>query len=136
MLGLRGQIEHKARAQQLIDYSGMVFGKITPTDIDGLIEYHGKAFIYYEFKYLGAEMKPGQRIALERAVESHRRAGKHAIAVVVEHDVHDCDSEVPAAQCAVREYYVGSVCGWKKPEQPETALGLTQRFLKRVDCYS
>lgn len=63
---MMGQIENRARKQQILDFSGLVFGKITPTDIDGMIEYHGKAFVYYEFKYLNADTKYGQRTAFEQ----------------------------------------------------------------------
>lgn len=62
----RGKIENRNRARQIIDFSGLQYGKITPTDIDGLIEYHDKAILLLEFKYADAEMPRGQKVALER----------------------------------------------------------------------
>ena len=39
---LRGATTYKERAKQGRDFTGLRYGNITPTDIDGLIEYHGK----------------------------------------------------------------------------------------------
>jgi len=130
---MRGQIENRARKRQIIDFSGLLFGKITPTDIDGMIEYHGKAFVYYEMKYLGTDIKRGQRIALEQSVISHNKAGRRAVAIVLTHSVDDCKEDIQAEKCLVREYFFRPQKGWEKPKQAETALSLTQKFLNWVD---
>jgi len=41
---VRGKIEHRDRARQIRDFSNLRYGNITPTDIDGLIEYQNKCF--------------------------------------------------------------------------------------------
>ena len=38
---------------------------ITPTDVDGMVERHGR-FLFFEFKSRGVTLKDGQRIAFER----------------------------------------------------------------------
>jgi len=133
-VSLRGVIENRDRKRQIIDYRDLRFGNITPTDIDGMIEYHGKAFIYYEFKLNDAEMPNGQRISLEQSIKSHRAAGKQAIAILLEHNIQNWQHDIPAAQCPVREYYLNPKYGWAKPKQYETAYSLSKRFLEWVDA--
>ncbi len=65
----RGVIRDRQRSTQVIDYSGLRYGKCTPTDIDGLIELAGKVFIFIEYKFSDAQMPYGQRLALERVVD-------------------------------------------------------------------
>ncbi len=65
----RGQIQNRQRSTQVIDYSGLRYGKCTPTDIDGLIELAGNVFIFIEYKFGNADMPYGQRLALERVVD-------------------------------------------------------------------
>ena len=130
---VRGQIENRGRKQQIIDFSGLRFGTITPTDIDGVIEYRGKAFIYYEFKYQDAPVKRGQQVAFEEAVISHLQAGRKAIVMILEHDIHDCKDDIQAANCRVREFYLVPEKGWVKPKANETAHSLTQKFFEEVE---
>lgn len=130
---MRGEIRNVARAQQINDFSGLAFGKITPTDLDGVIEYHDKAFVYYEFKYLDADLPYGQRLCLERLVSAAWDAGKKAIALVVEHSVCDTAESVPAAQCKVRELYFKPGDGWRPPKSECTALEITKIFFDYVD---
>lgn len=47
----RGEIKFIDRYKQLISYEGLErHRKITPTDIDGVIDYNGNAFIFLEGK--------------------------------------------------------------------------------------
>jgi len=66
-------------------------------------------------------------------VKSHRDAGRQAIALIAWHDIHDCNEDIPAAQCFIREYYFEPEKGWKKPARSETVLGMTERFFAWVD---
>jgi len=48
---IRGLIKYPSRYKQLISFEGLErHRKITPTDIDGLIDYAGNAFFYMECK--------------------------------------------------------------------------------------
>lgn len=114
----RGVIAHRKRAQQIIDYSGLRFGNITPTDIDGLIEYHGKCFILLEYKHRGKDLPTGQRRALEAMADS---LNKPAILIVAEHHVDDASQDIPAESCRVRESYVPGF-GWRKGRGTVKAL--------------
>ena len=62
----RGVINHRERARQINDFRNLLYGSITPTDIDGCIEYQNKAYILIEIKYNDALMSRGQELAFTR----------------------------------------------------------------------
>lgn len=131
---MRGAIEHTARAQQINDFSGLLFGKITPTDIDGLIEYKDKAYVFIEVKYNGKDLPYGQRLAIKRLVDDTSAQGKQAIALIVNHEVGDTNRPVPVAECIVRELYHGKEKLWRPPKIPMTTREIIDGFLKVGGC--
>lgn len=125
----RGDIFNRGRAQQQNKFSGLRYGNITPTDIDGLIEYHNRAYIFIEVKYLDACLPFGQKLALERLVKDLGKAGKPAIAIVAEHNIHNVDEDVPAAECRVREFYLCSYREWRPPKRSVKVKELIDSFI-------
>lgn len=117
----RGHIQNRDRARQIIDFSGMRLGSITPTDIDGLIEKDNRIFIFFEFKYNDAVMSMGQRIALERLVDDTARAGKEAVLFLCRHFVHDCNEDVDASKGLVTDIY------WKGKWYKGTGLSVREQ---------
>ena len=97
-------IENRDRLNQFIDYTGLTFGTLHPTDIDGLLEYRNKGFILFEVKMDNAWMPQGQRIALMRIVDALSKS-KPAILYVARHSVYDPHVDVDASKCIVTEYY-------------------------------
>lgn len=81
----RGEIRDQQLGAQVRDYSGLRFGQITPTDIDGYIEYHGRAHVTWELKYRDTELPYGQRLALERNCDDLNNT-RPAIAIIASHD--------------------------------------------------
>jgi len=73
MFKQRGVINNRARAQQIINYSGLRYDTITPTDIDGFIDFGNKVFVIMEFKHSDAPLPYGQRLALKRLCDSIKR---------------------------------------------------------------
>lgn len=61
----RGKIKYPLSAGQLRDFSGLQYGRITPTDVDALIEYQDKAYILIELKTSGVKLEYGQRLRLK-----------------------------------------------------------------------
>ena len=92
----RGVIKFKARAKQLNSFRDLLRHRnITPTDIDGLIDYNGKAFIYLEGKMKNKTLDIGQKKALESVVRSHWRAQNPSIVIYFWHDTpSDCEVQV------------------------------------------
>lgn len=127
----RGLIQFKKRAKQIIDFSGLRFKNITPTDVDGMIEYQDKGFVFYEYKLRNAEMSKGQRLALERLARNNQTAGKKATVLVCSHTKDDPEETIDAASAKVVElYYNGK---WHKPSEYLTAFEITQRFIRFLD---
>lgn len=106
----RGSIKYLERYKQLISYEGMERRrKITPTDIDGFIDYSGRAFVYIEGKLEGKGMDYGQRLAFEHIINSHNKAGNLAIAILFAHNCEP-DEIIIAKDKQVVGFYTGK--GW------------------------
>lgn len=101
----RGKIQNRERARQIIDFSGIKYKNITPTDIDGFIEFQNKAYIFYEFKLKGVEIPRGQRVALELAVDDLILAGKQAVCFLCEHEEINAINDINAAGAIVKRIY-------------------------------
>lgn len=128
--GKRGQIRLKARRRQILDFSGLRYGNITPTDLDGLIEYQDRAFVFYEYKYQGADMSQGQKKALTRLVDCIQKSGRPSVLFLCRHEVPDCESDVTASETIVHSLYY---CGkWHKGDG-RTAKEYTDGFVNWVN---
>lgn len=123
----RGVIQNRERARQIIDFSGIRYGNITPTDIDGFFEKADEAFVFYELKYGEAEMPRGQQIALMRLVDNLRNAGKKAVLFLCRHDVEDPHDDISAADVTVVALYFNGT--WSECNG-ETLKQMTDRFMK------
>lgn len=95
----RGKAYNIARYQQVRDYSGLRFEKITPTDIDGLMDFRDSAWVIIELKQSGNEMPYGQRLALERLTDNLSTI-KPSICFIADHDT-SADQEIEAAAAVV-----------------------------------
>ncbi len=126
----RGVIEDRERARQIRDFRELLYGTITPTDIDGLIEYHGKAYVFIETKLKGTPIKDGQRLALERMADDLTRAKRPTLCIIAEHDVQDPLKDINVAETQVKEYrWRGE---WKNNREV-TTKDLIDMFLNAID---
>jgi hypothetical protein len=102
----RGVIQNKARAKQLFSFKDLQrMRNITPTDIDGLIDYNGRAFVYLEGKYgRDKKLEQGQRMALEHVVDSHWKSGHPSMVLNFWHET-PLDPEVPVGWMFVKGIY-------------------------------
>lgn len=120
----RGKIRNREMALRERDFSGLRWGKITPTDIDGFVEFGNTLFVFVEGKFGQSPMPYGQKLALERLCDvcHNEREKKYSIAFVVSHDGSD-----------VFDYARGPVIGyrwrgrWIKPFGPI-------RLKTAIDC--
>lgn len=104
----RGIIINKRRKQQINNFSQLMYEKITPTDLDGLIEYKNKGYIIFEIKYKNAKLPNGQKLAIERMINDFNKSGKNAIAMVAEHCIDNPNNEIFVGDCIIREIYNGN----------------------------
>lgn len=100
----RGEISNRDRAKQLRDYSGLLYGKITPTDIDGFIEYKNKAYVFIELKHEDAGVRYGQGLALERLTDDLERCGKPTLCIFASHTQHDPEEDIRVAETKVSHF--------------------------------
>jgi len=127
MQEIRGKIHARERAKQLRDFSGLRYGNITATDVDGLIEYHGKGYIFIEVKLNDALLPYGQKLAFERLVDDLK---KPAICIIASHDVDNPNKDINVAHALVSEYrFKGN---WLVPKSEYTVRALIDLFIDKV----
>ena len=69
LMNERGKMHNESAFKQGQDFSGLRWNKITPTDVDGLIDFGDKLWIIFELKKKGNGMPDGQRLAYERLTD-------------------------------------------------------------------
>jgi len=119
----RGKIQNKAQALQVNDFSSLRFKNITPTDIDGFIDFQNKKFVLIEIKYKDALLPFGQKLALERLCDNSK---KDTILMVGSHTSETGDIDVGG--CILREYRYKRA--WKVYPEKITIKEAIKRFLK------
>lgn len=129
---MRGEIRNKAQATQIKDFTRVRFGNITPTDIDGFIDFGNKLFVFIEGKYRGGNPSTGQRIALERLVDACNGQGRHSVLFMVSHTDDDKGERgIDYSMTRVVRYrWKGS---WHVPKQ-ETHLMDAITYFKQKFC--
>lgn len=126
---MESAIRHPDRAKQVIDYGGIRCGNIMPTDLDGIIEYKGKAYILIEMKHRDTKIPTGQRIALERMVDDFKLRGKLACLLLCSHCVDNCDDVIRAEYTIVTGIYYNF--RWTKWYEP---LGdVINKIIRRLE---
>jgi len=126
----KGQIIFRNRARQIKDFSGLLFGNITPTDIDGLIEYHGRAYVIIELKFNDRQVPFGQKLALERLTDDLEKAGKQSLCIIAKHNTINPRDAIDVANATVSEYRFR--LQWRN-DNTGTVKNLVQRFLELHD---
>ncbi len=102
-MGERGVIRNREAKRQIVDMSGLRYGKITPTDLDAFLDFGNRLFVFVECKYMNAPLSYGQRLAIERLVDAcHMPPQRYAVAFVVEHNGGEAD--IDFAGTTVRQY--------------------------------
>ena len=115
----RGVIRNRDMAMHIRDFSGLRFGNITPTDIDGFLEFGGRLFVFIEGKRPGAPCPGGQMRAFASAVDAlHLPPRRYATAIIVDHSTSADDIDYAAA--TVRSWRWGGQ--WRKPLQQGITL--------------
>ena len=128
----RGQIQFRERSRQVIDFSGLQYGNITPTDIDGLIEYKNKAYVIIEMKYGKAEMPKGQKLCIERMINDFTSKGKLATAFLCEHNIENPEDDIVASKAIVRSCYYN---GHWRDDGKRTLKSRLDLFVKFADNF-
>ena len=99
----RGRITYHTRARQQRDYSGVRYGNITPTDIDGIIDYKNRCWVIIELKYMDATIPFGQMLCLERLTDDLQRV-KPTLCIIASHMQHNPELDIDVANSLVTHY--------------------------------
>ena len=100
---MQSLIRNSNQVKQAIDFTGIGNKKYHPTDIDAVLEFNNEALILFEVKKLGHHLPTGQRLLLERLVDSWHT--DKAIALIVKHNIQSDTDNIPLRICWVRQYY-------------------------------
>lgn len=122
----RGVVINRRRATQVRDFSGLRYGAITPTDIDALIDFGGKAYVLIEVKHAGTKLPYGQRLAIERVVDC-LALNSLSLALIAEHDIGP-DEDIDVGACVVVEYRARGL--WLQPRSVLSVRETVDRFLR------
>ena len=114
----RGVIRNREHKQQINDFSGLAFQKITPTDIDAFMDFGNRLFVIVESKYGGAKLKTGQRIALERLADACDKPPQRRAVVFV--TTHKSTGDVDFAKTEVVSYRFNGQ--WFSPKSTQKTL--------------
>lgn len=126
-------INNGKRARQLILFDGMNIEKRSFTDFDAVMEWRNLAWLVFEVKHGNKGVPVGQRIALERFVMDARKAGKRALAAVVEHYKDDASKGIYLKDCETRNLFVSSELRWRPPKRPMTAKELMHEYIRYIE---
>lgn len=129
---MRGVIRNRAFAQQIRDFSGMRFGNITPTDIDGFIEYKNRGFVVIESKFGQSKLQGGQRLAFERLIDA-LGTQRPSLLVVGSH-TEGIGEDIIIDQSIVTEYRIEKL--WRVPKTTLTVYDIVNKFLTRLDSHT
>lgn len=98
----RGVIQNRARKQQIADMSGLRFNKITPTDLDGFLDFDNRLFVFIEGKFIATPVLYGQQLAIDRLCDAcHQPPLRYAFAIIADHH-HPADEDIDFSSMTVR----------------------------------
>ena len=134
MTANNGEVRNSKNFLEVTDhgFENLRYGKITPTDIDGFLEYKNKAFIFFEFKYNYSEMPFGQRLALERLTDALSKT-KPSVLFVTSWDDSFLDSENKINCAETIVYKIRHDNKWITPEGNPTLKDCIDWFINSID---
>lgn len=124
-----GQFHNHTRARQLVSFSGMTWGKISPTDLDCVLEFQNRLFIFVELKSSGAPVPQGQRLCLERLASAiSQDPSKTAVSIVADHWTPSSE-DISCGSCLVREVFTGGQ--WRPAKEQVTVKRMVDYFHRK-----
>lgn len=109
---------------QLKDFSNLRWGAISPTDIDGILEFQNRLFIIIETKYQDSPLPTGQRLCLERLCDAIQSDTKTCVLILTS---HESNGDIDMGLTIVRRYRENG--NWH--ESPEMTLREVIEIMRR-----
>jgi hypothetical protein len=124
--GMRGIVWAEKRAGQLRDFSGLRWNTITPTDVDGFLDFGNQLFVFIELKLAGKQLPWGQELALTRLCDAtHLERVRDSLAIIAEHSTPTSQVIDVAEAMVTRARYRFA---WKTPSEPTTVRQAIDKF--------
>ncbi len=109
-----GRVLSQYRFKQSILFDGLVYGTISPTDIDGFLDFNNRLFVLIEAKSAGAPFCDGQRIAFERLARGSRVP---TVYMFVTHSIPTIE-DVYLGDCGVAKVFRAPGWTWQDQLEP------------------
>lgn len=93
------------RMKQLIDFVGIQNKKITPTDIDAVIEIDNKYLLLFEVKKKGVDFNVGQGLLLKRVIDSWQKNNKKGFVIFCTHNT-PYQEKIKLKDCTIEGIYI------------------------------
>ena len=120
-------IRNRDYIKQVLSFEGLKRGNVYPSDIDAVIELHNKHLILFEVKREGTIIPIGQKLMLERLVDSWNSINKIASALYVTHNTKHTE-DIMLSECDIMEiYYLGK---WVKVDKLKVVDFLNKYYKK------
>jgi hypothetical protein len=123
-------IRNRKKVRQVIDFTGVQNGRMHPSDIDAVLEFNNDVLILMEVKYRRQPIPTGQRLLLERIVDSWHT--DRSCALKVEHDFTDDDENIPLHTCLVTGFY--NCRHWVYYKDPVLLVDYLNELGEKWDC--
>tara|TARA_R100000231_G_scaffold119893_2_gene90032 strand:- start:2540 stop:2932 length:393 start_codon:yes stop_codon:yes gene_type:complete len=123
-------IRNRNQVKQVIDFTGVQNGKMHPSDIDFVLEFDNKVLILGEVKRQFNRIPTGQKLILERIVDSWNGYG---IAIKVEHNFKDDTVNIPLEECKVTAWYHKN--NWQYPKKKYDFVYFINRLGVKWKCH-
>ena len=95
------QIKNLDYLARIKNFSGLRFGSISPTDLDGFLDFGNRLFIFIETKFADSQLRGGQKLALERLCDACQTEHRTSILIVTNYQE---EGEIDIGETIVQQY--------------------------------
>ena len=93
-------INNRTHMKQIVSFAGLEQGKLAPTDLDGMVEYHNAGYFIFEMKHGEVPVPRGQMLCLERLADDLSTTGKIVWCCIARHQ-HPSSEDIIARDAVV-----------------------------------
>ncbi len=97
-------IRNREIIRQTINFTGLKYGSITPTNIDLAIDFDGRVAVFTEYKYKNSRMPYGQKRALITFADGLQKSGIETIIIHASHS-NLINEDIDGANAIVKKIY-------------------------------
>lgn len=127
-------IRDKVHNNQYVDFSGLKFGRVRPSDIDGFMIFNNLTIIF-EFKHVNTHgISAGQQRILKTMCDRMHSDKAHAIVIYATHSNDAYMSDLDAGNAIVQSWYFGN-SEWRKAKSRVTAREFVAWLMRKYNQF-